>query len=66
MGGDGEVGIVHHRDQGFVEVPIFFDEVQVQSLALALAVNDAIFPECCFHELVIGHLAGTLSKTHWV
>jgi hypothetical protein len=43
-------------------VPHLLDEVQVQPLALTLAAQDAIFFECCLHELVIGLLEEALSR----
>ena len=34
VGGDGAVGVVHHREESLAELPHLLDEVQVQPLAL--------------------------------
>lgn len=34
IGGDGTVGIAHHREEGLAEMPHLLDEVEVQPLAL--------------------------------
>lgn len=42
VGGDGAVGVAHHREERPAEVLHVLDEAQVPPLALTLAAQDAI------------------------